>query len=57
MNKDVETCNMQEDTVVAHRLVCHYVSPHGRGLKVWPDRFAEGAEGKAGSQIAQLRTK
>ena len=34
MNKEVETCNMQEDTVVAQRLVCDYVTLHGGVMKV-----------------------
>ncbi|KAM6967770.1 uncharacterized protein FYW47_006504 isoform 2-T2 [Aplochiton taeniatus] len=120
VNKEVETCNMQEDTVVAHRLVCEYVTLHGGVTKVPltkelmtsvasarsryrvnldqerrklesdaqgqkrkatedyleelkkkrktiqevsdslardADRFAEEAEGKAGSRMAQLITK
>ena len=34
MNKEVETCNMQEDTVVAQRLVCDFVTLHGGVTKV-----------------------
>lgn len=29
INKEVEICNMQEDTVVAHRLVCDYITVCG----------------------------
>lgn len=34
MNKEVETDNMQEETMVAHRLVCDYVHLHGGVTKV-----------------------
>ncbi|XP_063076306.1 uncharacterized protein LOC134466336 [Engraulis encrasicolus] len=34
INKEVETCNMQEDTLVAHRIVCDFVSSHGGVSKV-----------------------
>lgn len=29
VNKEIETENMQEDTLVAHRLICDYVTIHG----------------------------
>jgi len=34
VNKEVETCNMQEDTVIAQRLICDYVTVCGGVLKV-----------------------
>lgn len=34
VNKEVEISNIQEDTIVAHRIVCDYVSLHGGVLKV-----------------------
>ncbi|KAL3066042.1 hypothetical protein OYC64_016059 [Pagothenia borchgrevinki] len=34
VNKEVETCNMQQDTFVAQRLVCDYVTLHGGVTKV-----------------------
>lgn len=34
INKEVETCNIQEDTLVAHRIVCDFVSSHGGVSKV-----------------------
>lgn len=34
VNKEVETDNMQEETMVAHRLVCDYVDLHGGVTKV-----------------------
>lgn len=34
INKQVETCNIQEDTVIAQRVVCDYVSMHGGVTKV-----------------------
>lgn len=34
MNKEVETVNMEEDTLVARRLVCDYVNMHGGVTKV-----------------------
>jgi len=34
VNKEIETCNMQEDTLVAQRLVCVYVTRHGGVTKV-----------------------
>lgn len=34
VNKEVEICNIQEDTLVAHRIVCDYVSLHGGVTKV-----------------------
>lgn len=34
MNKEVETDNMQEETMIAHRLVCDYVDLHGGVTKV-----------------------
>ena len=34
VNKEVEISNIQEDTIVAHRIVCDYVTLHGGVLKV-----------------------
>ncbi|KAK9976520.1 hypothetical protein ABG768_021725 [Culter alburnus] len=34
VNKEVETDNMQEETMIAHRLVCDYVDLHGGVTKV-----------------------
>lgn len=34
VNKEIETCNMQEDTLVAQRLLCDYVTRHGGVTKV-----------------------
>ncbi|XP_053356058.1 uncharacterized protein LOC128527619 [Clarias gariepinus] len=34
INKEVETCNMQEETMVTHRLVCDYVNICGGLLNV-----------------------
>ncbi|KAL3063671.1 hypothetical protein OYC64_000077 [Pagothenia borchgrevinki] len=34
VNKEVEACNMQQDTFVAQRLVCDYVTLHGGVTKV-----------------------
>lgn len=34
VNKEVETDNMHEETMVAHRLVCDYVDLHGGVTKV-----------------------
>lgn len=34
INKEVEICNIQEDTLVGHRIVCDYVSLHGGVTKV-----------------------
>ncbi|XP_053084039.1 uncharacterized protein LOC113541107 [Pangasianodon hypophthalmus] len=34
VNKDVETCNMDEETVVAQRLVCDYVRVYGEVTQV-----------------------
>lgn len=34
INKEVETCNMQEETMVSHRLICDYVSICGGLLNV-----------------------
>ncbi|XP_041924790.1 uncharacterized protein LOC121688939 [Alosa sapidissima] len=34
INKEVEVCNIQEDTLVGHRIVCDYVSLHGGVTKV-----------------------
>ncbi|KAK7877584.1 hypothetical protein WMY93_031716 [Mugilogobius chulae] len=34
INKQVQVCNIQEDTVVAHRLVCDFVVRHGGVAKV-----------------------
>lgn len=34
INKEVETCNMQEETMVSHRLICNYVSICGGLLNV-----------------------
>lgn len=34
VNKEVKTCNMQGDTVVAHRLVCDNVTQHGGVTKI-----------------------
>ena len=34
VNKEVETCNMQEETMVTQRLICDYVTVCGGVLKV-----------------------
>ena len=34
MNKEVEACDTQENTVVAHGLVCDYVTLNGEVTKV-----------------------
>ncbi|KAL2084933.1 hypothetical protein ACEWY4_020451 [Coilia grayii] len=34
VNKEIETENMQEETLVAHRLVCNYVAIHGGVTRV-----------------------
>lgn len=34
VNKEVETCNMQEETIVTHRLICDYVNTCGGLLHV-----------------------
>ncbi|XP_047221759.1 protein tyrosine phosphatase type IVA 1 isoform X1 [Girardinichthys multiradiatus] len=34
INKEIEICNIQEETVIANRIVCDYVSLHGGVIKV-----------------------
>ncbi|CAM4634986.1 unnamed protein product [Leuciscus chuanchicus] len=64
VNKEVEISNIQEDTIVAHRIVCDYVSLHGGVLKEVAgnlardaDKLAEQAESKQGSKMTELIVK